>query len=89
MRAIRMVCGLDTLKPYRPQLLKTGAYVVWRPLEGAWSWRPRAKTYLKGREKKFACFAKQQPGRARQNFLVTTYTPYFSALYVSNYPSNE
>ena len=40
-----------------------------------------AKNYshmYRGEKKRFASFAKQQPGRARQ----TTYKLYFSALYV-------
>ena len=35
---------------------------------------------VQGREKRYACFAKQQPGRARQNFLATTGTNLISRL---------
>ena len=37
----------------------------------------------RGEKKRFACFAKQQPGGARQTFLATTYKAYFSALYLN------
>ena len=37
---------------------------------------------VQGIEKRFACFAKQEPGRARQKFLATAYRPYFSALHI-------
>ena len=30
----------------------------------------------------FVCFAKQEPSRARQNFLATTYKDFFSSLYL-------
>ena len=32
---------------------------------------------LQGRERRFACFAKQQPDRPRRNFLATTYKTLF------------
>ena len=30
-----------------------------------------------GEKKRFVCFAKQEPGRARQKFLATTYKTFF------------
>ena len=41
--------------------------------------------HVQNREKVFVCFDKQQPGRARQKFLATTYKDFFSALYMYTY----
>ena len=48
---------------------------VWRC---TWTWWERDSVQGK---KRFVCFAKQEPGRAGQKFLSTTYKPFFSSLY--------
>ena len=50
-------------------------------LSALMAWLGRLAKIYRGDKRRFACFAKQQPGRARQNFLATTYKPYFSALF--------